>query len=501
MSKKLILILMVLLCGVVNVNAAELLVRAKPHWMDSLIQKDVDVMSTEQKQSYESRSQIGDVVVVRPDGWAWGKEECLPNYVVVKVPQMTESEAKKYEESLTEQVLDKDGKLTISKLIRHRKYSLPKTDITSIKTNAVSMTKTALTGKVITKTGLSTEILAPSKDLLSYYWRGIKSFASNWMTQANSAEFLHKHVMPSGGDYTSLEACMNANEQDFTGDGWFTVEIDGTWSTADTTAITIHNYTTTTNDYINIYTTAAARHRGVWSTSYYRLVPTGNVHTILNYVLDLKITGLQIYNEGSGFWHFASVASGTLNLTLDKNIMHGTAASTGALVIDTSSAGNAYIFNNILYGNGGSTSYGSDFRNLTTTVYCYNNTFYNFHIGINTDGTTIIAKNNISYNNSHDFIGTFNATSTNNLSLDTTAPPFNTYYTEKTLTFTSVSAGTEDFHLASTDTDAIDKGVDLSGTFTDDIDGVTRSGTWDIGADEYVAAATTFTFSPIINIF
>jgi len=28
------------------------------------------------------------------------------------------------------------------------------------------------------------------------------------------AEFLKKTVKPSGGDYTSLEACMNANEQD-----------------------------------------------------------------------------------------------------------------------------------------------------------------------------------------------------------------------------------------------------------------------------------------------
>jgi len=42
------------------------------------------------------------------------------------------------------------------------------------------------------------------------------------------AEFLKKTVKPADGDYTSLEACMNANEQDLTGDGWFTVEIDGT---------------------------------------------------------------------------------------------------------------------------------------------------------------------------------------------------------------------------------------------------------------------------------
>lgn len=45
-----------------------------------------------------------------------------------------------------------------------------------------------------------------------------------------------------------------------------------------------------------------------------------------------------------------------------------------------------------------------------------------------------------------------------------------------------------DFHLKS-GADAIDAGTDLSGTFTTDIDGVTRSGTWDIGADEYSAGS------------
>src|SRR3990167_10661052 len=81
---------------------------------------------------------------------------------------------------------------------------------------------------------------------------------------------LKKTVKPSGGDYTSLEACMNANEQDLVAaDKYFDVEIDGTWSSADTTAVTIENYTTDATHYINIYTTATARHLGAWSTNYY----------------------------------------------------------------------------------------------------------------------------------------------------------------------------------------------------------------------------------------
>lgn len=80
---------------------AELLVRAQAHWMDSLKQEDIDKMTPEQKQSYEARSQVGDIIVVRPDGWQWGKCECLPDYVVIKRPDLKIEDAKVYEEQLT----------------------------------------------------------------------------------------------------------------------------------------------------------------------------------------------------------------------------------------------------------------------------------------------------------------------------------------------------------------------------------------------------------------
>src|SRR3990167_4525241 len=89
---------------------------------------------------------------------------------------------------------------------------------------------------------------------------------------AEAVTQLKKTVMPSGGDYTSLEACMNANEQNLvTADQYFDVEIDGTWSSADTTAVTIENYTTDATHYINIYTTSAARHTGKASGNRYML--------------------------------------------------------------------------------------------------------------------------------------------------------------------------------------------------------------------------------------
>jgi hypothetical protein len=79
---------------------AELLVKAKAHWMDSFPQATIDAMTPAERRGFESRSRIGDIIVVRPDGWVWGSEECLPNFVVVKVPGVSVEDVKHYEDVL-----------------------------------------------------------------------------------------------------------------------------------------------------------------------------------------------------------------------------------------------------------------------------------------------------------------------------------------------------------------------------------------------------------------
>lgn len=76
-------------------------------------------------------------------------------------------------------------------------------------------------------------------------------------------------------------------------------------------------------------------------------------------------------------------------------------------------------------------------------------------------------------------------------SLDVTADDYggSGHQTEVSVDFVNAAGG--DLHIDSTDTIAKDNGTDLSGTFDDDIDGDTRSGSWDIGFDEYVAAGPT----------
>lgn len=78
-------------------------------------------------------------------------------------------------------------------------------------------------------------------------------------------------------------------------------------------------------------------------------------------------------------------------------------------------------------------------------------------------------------------VGSATYTTATNISSDATSPQ--TGLRSKTITY----VGSGDYHLDAGETDAIDAGTTI-GTFSDDYDGDTRSGTWDIGADEIPAA-------------
>ena len=508
--KRLILTLLLVVGMAGRVSAAELLVRAKGHWMDELTQAEVDKMGESERGSYEARSQKGDIIVVRPDDWKWGKEEQLPNYIVVKVPQMTTEEAQKYEEPL----YDKTNS-THWKRLRNRKHALSKTDINSLVilgVSTVTLTKIDTIDKVIIKTGDASEVVQPSASIIGYLWREAEPYlnvAFNfWVKDTLAAQFLFKTVKSAGGDYTSLEACLDANEQDLTGDGWFDIEIDGTWESADTTQASVGGYTTTTNDYINIYTTVAARHDGridaISGKDNYRIATSSNIAVLIS-VPYVKFQGIEVRCTGP-YTHWIIETTTSSYNTIAYNILHNTqmdggSADYAALYLDWHGGGGNYIYNNLIYAitRDWGTAAGKGFQENTGVPdnYIYNNTIYGCaDIGfLSWNAGRDVLKNNIVYGNESDFSGTFDGASDYNFSKDDTAPEAagNSIWGDtdgKTPDFVNVSGGSEDFHLQST-SDAIGEGVDLSGDFTDDIDGDTRSA-WDIGADEYVAAEDGF---------
>jgi len=296
---------------------------------------------------------------------------------------------------------------------------------------------------------------------------------------------------------------MNANEQNLvTADEYFDVEIDGTWSSADTSAVTIHNYTTDATRYINIYTTTTARHKGVWSTSYYMLnaVVGGHYGSLLSIQSQyVSLSGLQLTFVSSGGdanqQHcingysyskiYNNICKPVWNSPTNGYDLHG---------IITAGAQNGTwikIWNNIVYNckdsSGNGIGIGHWSQPNSSDEYIYNNTVYNCGKGIRSSyqSKSTVLYNNICNNNGTDY-EIPNDTNADNISEDTTSP--NDEWDSTAVAFVSETAGSEDFHLDA-GSSAIDGGTTDpgSGLFSDDIDGVTRTGTWDIGADEYVA--------------
>lgn len=275
-------------------------------------------------------------------------------------------------------------------------------------------------------------------------------------------------------------------------------------SAADTTAVTVSGYTTSSTNYIRIYTPSSTsteannsqRAMGKWDSTKYTLnVTSYQTDLILITSGDVRIDGLQLDGTGNTI-NSAIEYAGNSTFHLSNSIIRSQFYTNG-LLVDSASNPTVDIWNNIIYGM-------PDGILLQTynspTVVIYNNTIYNCSgYGIYDDddpGPIIIAKNNIAYKNGTDYSATFNSASTNNLSKDATAPAYNTYYRNKTLTFVNTTAGSEDFHLSSTDTAAIGAGANLTSDsnlpFSTDIDGQTRppagsATSWDIGADQVTA--------------
>ncbi|MGR3219499.1 MAG: hypothetical protein ACUZ8H_06740 [Candidatus Anammoxibacter sp.] len=312
------------------------------------------------------------------------------------------------------------------------------------------------------------------------------------LIQINSAfavTAIIKTVKPSGGDYTTLEAALNANEQNLVStDSTFQVNIDGVWSSADTTKVRIQGWTTDATHWIHINVLTDARHSGLYTTDAYHLESTGDDRSIYAFESYITLDGLQIKGTSSGSGNQVIYTNGSYADGIFINcIILCQAGSTNGIWISSSNSPPYHIYNNMIYN---CSANGIITGGVGNPIYAYNNTIYGNGVGI-AEGVSghIVAKNNISYNNTTDYSGTFSTASTHNLAKDTTAPEHNTFYDSKTLTFVSVTGGSEDFHLVSGDTDAIDKGTDLSGEFfDDDCEGVVRSGTWDLGACEFVSA-------------
>ncbi len=118
---------------------------ATPCYGAELLVKMVDAWGT-----LESRSMKGDIIVVKPDGWKWGKEERPPRFVVIKLVGVKAEDVKHYERPLMD---TKDPENPV--MLKRRKHAI---DIATVDSCSIELggakeiPKATFDANLITKT-------------------------------------------------------------------------------------------------------------------------------------------------------------------------------------------------------------------------------------------------------------------------------------------------------------------------------------------------------------
>lgn len=311
----------------------------------------------------------------------------------------------------------------------------------------------------------------------------------------------------AGTDYTSLTTWESTEQRDLvSADEIEIAKCRSTSGSADTSALNISGWTTDSTRYIKIFTDPAEsyRHDGKWNAFKFRVQPAQNNHAITLNESFIKIEGIQVMVKSSGTVGYQGIRTSTSVGSFDFEISYsiilsdssGANSGRGIDFSVASSGAVAKVWNTIVYDFNNTSGDGDGIitRTGNVTLHCFNCTVHNCEFGFVQSSGTFHPENclsncdaiNAAYT---DFSGTFTNAEYNG-STDATAPGTNS---QTSATFTFEDEANDDFHLSSSDAGAKDNGKDLSAdadlSFSDDIDGDTRSGSWDIGADEVAAAA------------
>lgn len=301
------------------------------------------------------------------------------------------------------------------------------------------------------------------------------------------------------GNFTTLNLWETGCDGDLvTSNVYAVAKIEGSWTNPDTSAVTISGWATSIDCYICV-TNSTSKHDGKRYGSpatAYRIEPAADSAPLTIGEEYVRVYGLQCLMTLSGASdkgaiQATTVAAGGSDIIVGYCIVNGAISSTrygyGFLCYDADAT--MRIFNSISYGflNGTYACRGVQCGNGTLT--CYNMTLFGNYVGFREAAGTLSTSNCIAQD-TDGWSGTIDGDY--NCSGNGDAPGANSLAGSVNVVFVNESAGTEDFHLDATDASGVkDATSDLSsGLFADDIDYVTRAGSWCIGADEYVAAAT-----------
>ena len=308
--------------------------------------------------------------------------------------------------------------------------------------------------------------------------------------------------------YVSLSAWEAAVQGTFTEIQECICESNGGSHTADG-ACNIDGSTTTASYYHDIKTSAAGRHAGVFDATKYRLQasygPSGLLQTNDDYI---RVTGLQVYNTFStaGDNNPGIIESTGQYCAFDKLLARNTIISGQSYTRGIRLGPYNTIRNSIVYDVWNATQSrgnGFDRQNAAVQVKVYNCTAHTCYRGFVTQdeglsaADQMVVKNCLAAACGDGFLASWQWGTGSNYNASTLASDAPGANSRNSQTFTFVNEAGDNFLLAAGDAGAKDYGVTDpgSGLFSDDILGTTRSGSWDIGAHEYIAAGGA-TFNP-----
>lgn len=331
--------------------------------------------------------------------------------------------------------------------------------------------------------------------LLTLGWAGTGEALTTYYVNTNST---------AGGDCTtngtsgSTRACATLRAAIDLLPGTLTdailILVDGTAADTGDVNQTPWDMTTSATNNLTVRANTASRHNGVWSTSKYRLTCTNKNCLYNNIPSHIRFENFQVECTASS-GSFVCVKTSNANQTASD----GDSRISGMYVRCVESGTGDYIgINTRPYGGGGggtsrvfntiAENCNIGFNNDFSTGEYYNNTSVGGTYGFVEDATMKVV-NNLATGASIGFVGSFASGSNYNAENDGNGGPGANH--RSAVTFTFVGGG--NYHLAAGDSGAKDFGTSdpSSGVYSDDVDGEARSGSWDIGFDEYVAATTS----------
>ncbi len=292
------------------------------------------------------------------------------------------------------------------------------------------------------------------------------------------------------GDYASLNAANTGLAQDLTDGGGDTMEItcQATDDDIDSTAVTITGWTTGAGNTIAVASGASDRasSAGISATEYLLELDAGSTSVILVDESYVTIDGLQIHHTAVGnSGHGIRLASAITNCEISNCYISQNDAGTSILINDASVT--VDIWNCVCFNPATSGASEGIYIAVANTVNIYNCTVYGSDDGIERDAGTVTVINCAVFNNLDDFDGTMTI---DHCASDDNDGTNNVAGNEADATWSTdfADAANGDFTLL-TGSPLKGGGIDDpgSGLFDDDINGDTRTSTWDIGADEYIA--------------